>query len=212
MNKFKIGDKVRVINNDQRYSEDFTGQESEVINSGPDWYEIKVQYKHGGYNFLTFNENELELVDNAPRSFKVGDRVRFDCSGFEVDYGTIVERHTENSWWIDWESDGDRCHCEEKYLTVVDSEEQVEEPSSKTKSDGGSSDYYKLEINGNSIEVEDVIYAMVGGDFALGNALKALRRMYLDSKGQGKEGIDMQYDANKIKYFVDSFVERFGGE
>ena len=51
---------------------------------------------------------------------------------------------------------------------------------------------------------------MVGGDFALGNAIKGLRRMYLDSKGQGKEGIDMQYDANKIKYFVDSFVERFG--
>ena len=58
--------------------------------------------------------------------------------------------------------------------------------------------------------MEDVIYALVGGDFALGNALKGLRRMYLDSKGQGKEGIDMQYDANKIKYFVDSFVERFG--
>mgnify|MGYP000855329586 CR=1 FL=1 len=212
MNKFKIGDKVRVINNDQRYSEDFTGQESEVINSGPDWYEIKVQYKHGGYNFLTFNENELEIVENATSSFKVGDRVRFDCPDLEVDYGTIVERYAENTWWIDWESDGDRCHCEEKYLTVVEPEEQVEEPSSKTKSDGGSSDYYKLEINGNSIEVEDVIYAMVGGDFALGNALKALRRMYLDSKGQGKEGIDMQYDANKIKYFVDSFVERFGGE
>lgn len=84
--------------------------------------------------------------------------------------------------------------------------------ATKIKSDGGSSDYYKLEINGNPIEVEDVIYAMVGGDFALGNAIKAVRRMYLDSKGQGKEGIDMQYDANKIKYFVDSFVKRFGGE
>ncbi len=83
--------------------------------------------------------------------------------------------------------------------------------ATKIKSDGGSSDYYKLEINGNPIEVEDVIYAMVGGDFALGNTMKALRRMYLDSKGQGKEGIDMQYDANKIKYFVDSFVKRFGG-
>ena len=34
----------------------------------------------------------------------------------------------------------------------------------------------------------------------------------VDSKGQGKDGIDMQYDANKIKYFVDSFVKRFGGE
>ena len=30
----------------------------------------------------------------------------------------------------------------------------------------------KLEINGNPIEVEDVIYAMVGGDFSLGNAIK----------------------------------------
>ena len=127
MNKFKIGDKVRVINNDQRYSEDFTGQESEVIDSGPNWYEIKVQYKDGGYNFLTFNENELEIVENAKYSFKVGDRVRFDCPDLEVDYGTIVKRHTENSWWIDWDSDGYRCHCEEKYMALVDSEEQVEE-------------------------------------------------------------------------------------
>lgn len=95
--------------------------------------------------------------------------------------------------------------------------EEYNQPSNcteatKIKSDGGSSDYYKLEINGNLVEVEDVIYAMVGGDFALGNAMKALRRIYLDSKGQGKEGIDMQYDANKIKYFVDSFVKRFGSE
>lgn len=211
MNKFKIGDKVRVINNDQRYSEDFTGQESEVIDSGPDWYEIKVQYKDGGYNFLTFNENELEIVENTKYSFKIGDRVRFYCPDLEVDYGTIVKQHSENSWWIDWDSDGQNVICEEKYLTLVN-EKQPEEASSKTKSDGGSSDYYKLEINSNPVEVEDVIYAMVGGDFALGNALKALRRMYLDSKGQGKDGIDMRYDANKIKYFVDSFVERFGGE
>ena len=210
MNKFKIGDKVKVINNNQCYSEDFTGQESEVIDSGPDWYEIKVQYKDGGYNFLTFNENELEIVENAPRSFKVRDRVRFDCSGFEVDYGTIVERHTENSWWIDWESDRSVKSCEEKHLTLVEPEEQPEEASSKTKSDGGSSDYYKLEINGNPVEVEDVIYAMVGGDFTLGNILKACRRMYLDSKGEGKEGVDMQYDANKIIYFANSYAKRFG--
>lgn len=129
MNKFKIGDKVRVINNDQRYSEDFTGQESEVIDSGPDWYEIKVQYKHGGYNFLTFNENELEIVENTKYSFKVGDRVRFYCPDLEVDYGTIVERYAENTWWIDWES-GYRQYCDEKYLIVVD-EKQSEEIRAK---------------------------------------------------------------------------------
>ena len=85
-------------------------------------------------------------------------------------------------------------------------------PAAKVESTGGSSEYYKLEINGQKVEVEDIIYAMVGGDFALGNVLKATRRMYLDSKGQGKEGTNMQYDANKIKYFTDSFVKRFGKE
>lgn len=133
MNKFKIGDKVKVIKNSHGYSEDFTGQESEVMAirnfAGPDWYEIKVQYKDGGYNFLTFNENELEIVENTKYSFKVGDRVRFDCSGFEVDYGTIVKRHAENSWWIDWESDGDRCHCEEKYLTLINEKQPEEIPT-----------------------------------------------------------------------------------
>ena len=93
-------------------------------------------------------------------------------------------------------------------------QQSVDEPAqditNKITSTGGSSDYYKLIINGNHVETEDVIYAMVGGDFALGNALKALRRMYLDSEGGGKEGVDMSYDANKVKYFVDSFVKRFG--
>ena len=90
----------------------------------------------------------------------------------------------------------------------ADAEECLQE--AKIKSDGGSSDYYKLEINGNPVEVEDVIYATVGGDFILGNILKACRRMYLDSKGEGKEGVDMQYDANKIIYFANSYVRRFG--
>ena len=130
MNKFKIGDKVRVINDNQGYSEDFTGQESEVSDVGPDWYEIKVQYKDGDYNFLTFNENELEIVENTKYSFKVGDCVRFYCPDLEVDYGTIVERYSENSWWIEWESDFNRCHCEEKYLTLVN-EKQPEEIRAK---------------------------------------------------------------------------------
>lgn len=86
------------------------------------------------------------------------------------------------------------------------------EEAVKTVSTGGSSGYYELEIEGKPYQVEDVIYAMVGGDFALGNVLKAARRMYLDSKGQGKAGTDMSYDANKIKYFTDSFVKRFGKE
>ena len=98
MSKFKIGDKVRIAKQSSAYSEDFTGQESEIVDSGLNWYEIKVQYEMGDYNVLTFNEDELEIVENTKYSFKVGDRVRFDCPDLEVDYGTIVKRHTENSW------------------------------------------------------------------------------------------------------------------
>lgn len=140
--------------------------------------------------------------------FKIGDRVRFNHPTYPVNYGTIIEPDTieKDSWWIEWDGDDIPQYCEEKRLTLITEE------SSKTKSDGGSSDYYKLEINGNPVEVEDVIYALVGGDFILGNILKACRRMYLDSKGQGKEGIDMEYDKNKIVYFANSFVNRFGGK
>ena len=42
-------------------------------------------------------------------------------------------------------------------MNETDAKECMQE--AKIKSDGGSSDYYKLEINGNLVEVEDVIYA-----------------------------------------------------
>lgn len=84
------------------------------------------------------------------------------------------------------------------------------------KSDGGSSDYYKISVKTShgmaNVEVNDVIYAMVGGDFDLANVLKACRRMYLASKGCGKEGVDIDYDVNKCKWFLDDFQMRFGKE
>lgn len=65
-------------------------------------------------------------------NFKVGDRVRFDCPDLEVDYGTIIERYSVNSWWIDWDSEGQNLSCEEKYLTLVDSEEHYTQIPVKT--------------------------------------------------------------------------------
>lgn len=82
----------------------------------------------------------------------------------------------------------------------------------KVKSDGGSSSYYELTITnkaGESIKVEtgDVIRALVGNDFDFGNCVKALRRMYLATLGMGKEGTDIPYDCNKVRYFL-SEIER----
>jgi hypothetical protein len=84
--------------------------------------------------------------------------------------------------------------------------------SDKVKSDGGSSSYYELTITnkaGESIKCEtgDVIRALVGNDFDFGNCVKALRRMYLATLGKGKEGTDIPYDCNKVRYFL-SEIER----
>ena len=164
MSKFKTGDIVRIVNDTRGYTENFTGQESEVTKAINGICYLRVTYKNGyKTSVLGFNDDNLELV-------KAGDN-------------SVVQQSVDEP---------------AQYIT------------NKITSTGGSSDYYKLNINGNHVETEDVIYAMVGGDFALGNALKALRRMYLDSEGGGKEGVDMSYDANKVKYFVDSFVKRFG--
>lgn len=92
--------------------------------------------------------------------------------------------------------------------------ESVPEQTTKVKSDGGSSDYYKLKIkrasDGQEFECEmgDVIYSVFGGDFDLGNIVKACRRMYLDTQGAGKDGIDAEYDGKKIEWFTKDFLQR----
>ena len=86
--------------------------------------------------------------------------------------------------------------------------------TAKFKSDGGSSDYYKLKIKRASdgqvfdCEMGDIIYSVFGGDFDLGNIVKACRRMHLDSQGAGKDGIDAEYDAKKIEWFTKDFLQR----
>lgn len=88
------------------------------------------------------------------------------------------------------------------------------EAPTKFKSDGGSSDYYKLKIKRASdgqvfdCEMGDIIYSVFGGDFDLGNIVKACRRMYLDGQGGGKDGIDAEYDAKKIEWFTKDFLQR----
>ena len=95
----------------------------------------------------------------------------------------------------------------------VESVEQSAVPS-KFKSDGGSSDYYKLKIKRASdgqvfdCEMGDIIYSVFGGDFDLGNIVKACRRMHLDGQGGGKDGIDAEYDAKKIEWFTKDFLQR----
>lgn len=69
-----------------------------------------------------------------------------------------------------------------------------------TKLTGGSSDYYKIEINGHTIECNDVIKALKL-NYALGNILKAVWRIAAAHAGRGKPGTTTIYDAEKIVFF-----------
>jgi hypothetical protein len=96
---------------------------------------------------------------------------------------------------------------------------QQGQESERFVSDGGSSEYYKLRIKVDAnkvtklsldvseveLETGDVIRALVGNDFNLGNVVKALRRIYECEAGRGKKGVDIAYDLKKIKYFLDDW-------
>lgn len=91
---------------------------------------------------------------------------------------------------------------------------------SEVKSDGGSSDYYKLRLPDHVladikrqiedddddviIQTGDCIEMLVGNDFDGGNIIKALRRIFEGKKGAGKAGVDL----NKCHYFIDEVEKK----
>ena len=79
----------------------------------------------------------------------------------------------------------------------------IKKGTSKVKSDGGSSSYYTLDINGTKVETEDIIRDVFDNDFDFGNAFKSLVRAYLNTHGKGKEGNDLAYELNKINYSIN---------
>ena len=94
------------------------------------------------------------------------------------------------------------------FATSIQDFQEVGQP---IKSDGGSSNYYKLTITnkaGESIQCElgDIIRVVVGNDADLFNIIKACRRAYEASQGRGKDGVSIKYDMNKVTYFANSFA------
>ncbi len=98
---------------------------------------------------------------------EIGTRVQHINPACIKEYGVIVDRkydHKGQPYYRVKCDDGS--HFNEhnpSYLlpctNIEGANRQVieQEAPSKTKSNGGSSDYYKLEINGNPVEVEDIL-------------------------------------------------------
>ncbi len=81
--------------------------------------------------------------------------------------------------------------------------------SKAVKSDGGSSSYYELQIDGHHLETHHVISDVFGNDFDFGNMFKALVRTWGKLQGGGKQGTTIEYDLNKIIYTCEKLKERY---
>ncbi len=99
-------------------------------------------------------------------------------------------------------------------------------PVGKIKSTGDSSSYYDLNVSDDLlhrlntrseegrcyIKTEEIIHYLLDDSFPFGTAFKSLVRALQETRGSGKEGNDLNYECNKIKYYADSIVEYYGGE
>ena len=238
--KFKKGDKVRVTSVDRNDEEDgiYIGCRGVIDEDDTAPYVLFPDARRA------MMESQLELVENSADEEESGwikwnggecpvaADVIVQCmmrGGEDVGFWHMAELKGGEWDWSHTNHPGDIVsyrvveEAKEEFTpgtTTVDVGSPVQEDSGSAakpiKSDGGSSEYYKIAVKTShgmaDVEVNDLIYALVGGDFDLGNVLKAARRMYLASKGCGKEGVDIAYDVNKCKWFLDDFQMRFGKE
>jgi hypothetical protein len=86
---------------------------------------------------------------------------------------------------------------------------------SAIKSDGLSSSYYDLELpdwllakiderkaEGKAyVKTEELIEAIFDNDFSFGTLFKSTVRAFQTTKGQGKEGNELEYECNKVRYY-----------
>ena len=76
---------------------------------------------------------------------------------------------------------------------------------------GGSSSYYDIEIDGNTIRCLDLIEAL-DMSYNEGNIFKAVWRIAAAKQGKTKKGNNMHYDAEKIVFFGERLVQEHTDE
>lgn len=102
-----------------------------------------------------------------------------------------------------------------KFLSDLDNDTISVVPSSnEVKSDGGSTQYYQIEItnsNGEKLncELNDILRDVFNNQWDLCNIVKASRRISEARKGQGKKDVSIKYDANKIIWFAEE-IKKYG--
>lgn len=156
--------------------------------------------------------------------FKVGDQciILNDKDGFSVSsmvrVDSVDEKDVTGLPYLVSEVKGDDCHwVSESVLGGLDGDHGATalkdfKPAQPVKSDGGSSSYYftKLPqhlidqiVETGGIEIKDIVRYCFDNDADCKDIIKALKRIRESIKGGGKEGTTIEYDLNKIKFFVN---------
>lgn len=155
-------------------------------------------------------------------------RVSYNTHGGKI-YGSVKGFNSEFVI-VQWDRDFTPTTTYAEYLEPYD--EEFTTPlhkadttlTSSVKADGASADYYKVPVklplalfdaDGNKVEsvtfeMQNIIYAVVGGEWTLGNIMKACRRAWLAMCNVGKAGTDVAYDARKIIWMGTDLLNRFG--
>ena len=158
-----------------------------------------MKFKVGDKAVFTHYENEDEWENDY--GVDVGDVV--EVGGCDADKTYRVITKTKDSLLV-YE------YQLKPYTEESNNEDQdVVQP---IKSDGGSSSYYFTKIpkhlidkivETGGIEIKDIARYVYDNDADAFNIVKAQKRIIEARKGKGKEGVDMLYDANKIKFFAE---------
>lgn len=155
-----------------------------------------------GNSLLCQKANKLAKEETKMKKFKTGDKIvrtSVPTAGSPLGSTTIVTATYE---YID---NGGTA------LRIVDAYWELASTTSKPiKSNGGSSAYYTLVINDQTVETEDVIRDVFANDFDFGNAFKSLVRAYGALNGAGKDGNTVDYEMNKLRYSSKK-IERQNG-
>lgn len=167
---------------------------------------------------------------NKCYKFKKGDKVeRTDDFSSEMPLGScwVVVGYNYDGW-LNLEGSVDEygyyCGWGQENFRLISENEAVLEQGTKYDpdklepivSDGGSSDYYFTTlpkhlidqiVETGGIEIKDIARYVYDNNADAFNIIKAQKRIIEARKGKGKAGIDLLYDANKIKFFASEQYE-----
>jgi hypothetical protein len=90
----------------------------------------------------------------------------------------------------------------------------LENDTKEVESDGGSTEYYQIEITNGlgetfNCELNDILRDVFNNQWDLCNIVKASRRISEARQGKGKKDVSIQYDANKIIWFAKE-IKKYG--